>query len=172
MPSGVAVSSPLEVAEPAEDAPVSRAVARRRGLPKLPDPRPATVADPRPRVIAGPWRVAVADESMAPALEPGDWLLLDPTCARWPRRGSIVVVREPGSGILVIKRVAARPGDHVRTARGVFQLDADEAWLLGDTADRSIDSRRYGPVPLTALVGRAWFRYRPLHRLGRIGRRP
>ena len=35
---------------------------------------------------------------MAPALQPGDWLLLDPTSGRWPRRGSIVVFREPGTG--------------------------------------------------------------------------
>jgi len=31
-----------------------------------------------------------------------------------------------------------------------------------------IDSRRYGPVPLDLLVGRAWFRYAPLRRLGLI----
>ena len=35
----------------------------------------------------GPWRVAVVEASMAPAIEPGDWLLVDPTDARWPRRG-------------------------------------------------------------------------------------
>ncbi len=45
---------------------------------------------------------------MMPALLPGDWLLLDPTCRRWPRPGTIVVIREPGTGILAVKRVAAR----------------------------------------------------------------
>ncbi|HEX7495633.1 MAG TPA: hypothetical protein VF349_03265, partial [Candidatus Limnocylindrales bacterium] len=39
------------------------------------------------RLRTGVWRVAVAEESMAPALAAGDWLLLDPTPARWPRRG-------------------------------------------------------------------------------------
>jgi type IV secretory pathway protease TraF len=115
--------------------------------------------------------VAVAEESMAPALAPGDWLLVDPTCARWPRRGCVVVVREPGSGILAIKRVAARPGDRVRVGGRLIRLGPGEAWLLGDAADRSIDSRRYGPVPLTALVGRAWFRYWPARRAGLIPRR-
>src|SRR5664279_3679645 len=65
---------------------------------------------------SGIWRVAVAEESMLPALRPDDWLLLDPTVRRWPRRGAIVVFREPGSGILAIKRVAAGPGDRVRIA--------------------------------------------------------
>jgi signal peptidase I len=112
--------------------------------------------------------VAVAEESMAPALAPGDWLLLDPTSARWPRRGSIVVFREPESGILAIKRVAARPGDRVKLSAGILHLAPDEAWLLGDNLAVSVDSRRYGPVSVEALVGRAWFRYAPIRRLGPI----
>jgi signal peptidase I len=118
----------------------------------------------------GTWRVAVAEESMAPALAPGDWLLLDPTTAGWPRRGSIVVFREPDTGILAIKRVAARPGDRVRISAGILHLGPDQAWLLGDNGALSIDSRRYGPVPLEALVGRAWFRYGPWLRIGRLRR--
>ena len=116
---------------------------------------------------------------MLPVIEPGDWLLVDPTVARWPRRGSIVVFREPDSDELAVKRVAARPGDRVAFAAGYLELADDEAWLLGDADEavtsgagfgESIDSRRYGPVPVELLVGRAWFRYAPLRRLGRIGR--
>jgi signal peptidase I len=116
----------------------------------------------------GPWRVLVSEGSMHPALEPGDWLLADPTVRAWPRRGSIVVVREPGSELLVVKRVAARPGDVVRTADGPIRLAPDRAWLLGDDRARSIDSRTYGPVPLERLVARAWFRYGPSDRIGRL----
>ena len=50
---------------------------------------------------------------MLPSIAPGDWLLVDPTVTRWPRRGSVVVVREPDSGQLAIKRVAAGPGSFV-----------------------------------------------------------
>jgi len=98
---------------------------------------------------------------MAPALLPGDWLLVDPTGRRWPRPGSIVVVREPDTGILAIKRVAARGG------RG--GLGPREAWLLGDAHAGSIDSRAYGPLDADALVARAWFRYGPPGRIGRLG---
>ena len=127
--------------------------------------------------LAGPWRVAVAEGSMRPAIEPGDWLLVDPTVARWPRRGSIVVFREPGSDVLAIKRVAARPGDWVTFLGGHLQLGEDEAWLLSDASDAALeaagfgpamDSRRYGPVPVEALVGRVWFRYWPGRALGRL----
>jgi signal peptidase I len=117
---------------------------------------------------------------MAPTIQPGDWLLVDPTTARWPRRGSIVVFREPDSELLAVKRVAAGPGDRVQLDEGHLVLAADEAWLLSDAADadllaagagQPIDSRRYGPVPVDALVGRVWFRYGPLARLGVIDRR-
>jgi signal peptidase I len=116
---------------------------------------------------------------MRPAVEPGDWLLVDPTTARWPRRGSVVVFREPGSGVLAIKRVMARPGDWVPFRDGRLRMSDDEAWLAGDATDAeleaagagaAIDSRRYGPVSVDALVGRAWFRYWPVRRAGRIAR--
>ena len=127
--------------------------------------------------LRGPWRVAVTESSMRPAIESGDWLLVDPTVGRWPRRGSLVVFREPDSDDLAIKRVAAAPGDRVPYAGGYLILAADEAWLLSDAADaelmgaglgQPVDSRRYGPVPVELLVGRAWFRYAPVNRVGRI----
>ncbi len=121
------------------------------------------------RARRGPWRVAVAEESMVPAIRPGDWLLTDPTVQHWPRRGSVVVVHQPGTGRLVIKRLAAGPADVVAGSDGYVAL-ANEAWLLGDAPDRSVDSRRYGAVPLSALVARAWFRFWPPRRMGRIPR--
>ena len=117
---------------------------------------------------------------MLPTIAPGDWLLVDPTLTRWPRRGSVVVVREPDSGELAIKRVFGRPGDRVPFADGYLVLAEDEAWLVADADDETaqaagfgppIDSRKYGPVPVDLLVGRAWFRYAPLRRLGRVRRR-
>jgi signal peptidase I len=118
---------------------------------------------------------------MAPAILPGDWLLVDPTVRRWPRRGTIVVFREPGTGTLAIKRVAGRPGDWVPFGDGWLRMAPDEAWLLGDADDAAVtaaghgvavDSRRYGPVPVEALVGRAWLRYGPLRRIGRPATAP
>jgi signal peptidase I len=130
--------------------------------------------------LDGPWRVAVAEGSMLPALAPGDWLLVDPTTRRWPRRGAIVVVREPIGGVLSVKRVAAGPGARVPFSDGYLHLAEDEAWLLADASAEQaeaagfgapIDSRRFGAVPIECLVGRVWFRYAPLRRLGRVGRR-
>ena len=117
---------------------------------------------------------------MAPAIEPGDWLLVDPTTARWPRPGSVVVFHEPESGVLAVKRVAARPGERVAFAGGFLGMGPDEAWLIADATTSTtagagygppVDSTRFGPVPLRLLVGRVWFRYGPLRRIGLIARR-
>lgn len=116
---------------------------------------------------------------MLPAIAPGDWLLVDPTIARWPRLGTVVVFREPDSGELAVKRVAGRPGDRIPFAGGYLVLAPGEAWLEADaTAEVAaaagfgapVDSHRFGPVPVDLLVGRAWFRYGPARRIGRIGR--
>lgn len=132
--------------------------------------RGAARAAPVAARARGPWRIAVTDPSMRPAVEPGDWLLVDPLTVRWPRRGAIVLFHEPDDGTLAIKRVAARPGDWVPFADGWLRMGDDEAWLVGDASDEDVaaagagvpvDSRRYGPVPVRLLVGRAWFRYGP-----------
>ena len=115
---------------------------------------------------------------MEPAISEGDWLLVDPTTARWPRRGSIVAFHEPDTGALAIKRVAGTPGDRVPFRDGYLELADDEAWLRADadatmTAEAGlgepVDSERFGPVPVAFLVGRVWFRYGPLRRIGRPG---
>jgi signal peptidase I len=114
---------------------------------------------------------------MLPAIAPGDWLLVDPTVRRWPRPGTIVLFREPETGELALKRVAGRAGERIPFAGGYLILGPDEAWLEADaTAEVAaaagfgapIDSNRFGPVSVDLLVGRVWFRYGPVGRLGRI----
>jgi signal peptidase I len=113
---------------------------------------------------------------MEPTIREGDWLLVDPTTDRWPRRGTIVAFLEPDGGALSIKRVAGGPGDRVPFRDGYLELADDEAWLLADATPvasaaagygEPVDSRTYGPVPVALLVGRVWFRYAPLRRIGR-----
>ena len=116
---------------------------------------------------------------MEPTLREGDWLLVDPTTTRWPRPGSIVAFLEPESGVLAVKRIAAGPGERVPFGGGYLELADDEAWLVADASPAEaaaagfgppIDSITFGPVPVSFLVGRVWFRYAPLRRIGPIRR--
>jgi signal peptidase I len=112
--------------------------------------------------------VVVEDESMLPALHPGDRLLVDPTYyrGRRPSRGETVVLRDPeGSGRLLVKRVGATEGESDPFGAAV---PSRTVYVVGDDPARSRDSRSFGPVPLDGLVGRVWFRYAPANRRGPV----
>lgn len=103
-------------------------------------------------------RVTVTGLSMAPALEPGDRLLVLRT--RRVRVGDIAVVRDPRDPSReVVKRITA-------LGRG------GAVEIRGDYAAASTDSRTYGPVPRALVVGRAIYRYAPMSRAGRLRGRP
>ena len=99
-------------------------------------------------------RVRVEGESMAPALRPGDWLLVRRGVT--PRVGDVVVARLPTDpDRLIVKRVAWR---------------APEGWWLESDNQRAPgrrDSWDFGAVPDELLVGRVVLRYWPLWRRSR-----
>lgn len=102
------------------------------------------------------WRVAVAERSMLPALQPGDWLLvLRPVLAgRQPRihPGQVVIARHPERpDLLLVKRVVRR--------------EAAGWWLESDNPGAgAVDSRRFGPVRPEFVEGRVLLRYWPIRR--------
>jgi nickel-type superoxide dismutase maturation protease len=107
-----------------------------------------------------PFRVEVEGESMAPTLEPGDYLVA--VRPRRVRRGALVVVEHPQrAGYEMVKRVAALPGERVEDRI----LGTDEYWVIGDKEDGSTDSRTFGAVPADAIRGRVVLRYWPTPRL-------
>ncbi|MGE0600313.1 MAG: nickel-type superoxide dismutase maturation protease [Dehalococcoidia bacterium] len=103
-------------------------------------------------------RFEVSGESMLPALEAGDWVLVDEHAyrARMPRRGHIVVAPDPREPErLLIKRIAA------------VDLHGD-VQLAGDNWAESTDSRAFGPVPAATVIGRVRWRYWPVGRAGKV----
>ncbi|MHC4379843.1 MAG: signal peptidase I [Planctomycetota bacterium] len=67
-----------------------------------------------------PYRVI--GPSMEPGLVEGDWLFLDHST---PQRDDLVVFHEPGTGKLVVKRVAGIPGESVQLVDGNLYLDGE-----------------------------------------------
>lgn len=84
--------------------------------------------------------VRIEGDSMSPALQPGDHVLVDP--GRCVREGDIVYARHPfRSNVNIIKRVA--------------HIDPDGSLILiGDNQSQSSDSRVFGRVPPTAFLGK------------------
>ena len=112
-------------------------------------------------VAASRWLdvVEVRGGSMAPALLPGDRLLVESRSylGRAPRPGEIVLAADPRHGDReLIKRVTT-----VDEAAAAVDL-------RGDAPDKSTDSREFGAVALTNIRWRAAFRYWPPERVGRL----
>ncbi len=119
----------------------------------------AALARPVRRLVRS-WeaRVAVAGGSMAPGIQDGDWLLVDPDAWRTdaPVPGDLVLLADPRlPERLLVKRVHARLPDGTLDVRG-------------DAPDASTDSRTFGPVEPGSLLGRPWLRVVPLRRAGRV----
>ncbi len=99
----------------------------------------------------------IADHSMSPTLQPGDWVL--GLRGKRARRGQVVVFAHPlRPGFEMVKRVAAGPGEDM----GRVALGPGEMWVLGDNPDGgSVDSRVLGPIRAEWLHARLFLRYHP-----------
>jgi signal peptidase I len=117
----------------------------------------------------------------------GDVIVFSPT-EGWPGTG------DGESSTPFIKRVIGLPGETVTLAAGVVSVDGvaifepyvfrdgespfgddgewalgpDELLVMGDHRSNSADSRIYGAIPVSAVIGRAFVRYYPLDRMSFI----
>ncbi|MDA3022243.1 MAG: nickel-type superoxide dismutase maturation protease [Actinomycetota bacterium] len=98
--------------------------------------------------------VQIIGPSMAPAMRTGDYWVVWRT--KKVRPGQVVLLRHPLRPELpIVKRLISQPGP------GLW-------WVEGDSPHISDDSRVFGPVATSAIVGRVTFRYYPLRRRRRM----
>jgi signal peptidase I len=136
----------------------------------------------------------VYGQSMEPNLHENQRLVIEKVSYRLhgPRRGDVVVLHDPaGSSELLIKRVVALAGERVMVGQGRVYIDRvalgepyltqettgpDRTWtvpplsvfVMGDNRGASRDSRTFGAVRISDIVGHAVFRYWPLNRFGPV----
>jgi len=97
--------------------------------------------------------------SMENTLTPGDHLLVNRLAA--PSRGDVLAFTIPlpgGESRVFVKRCLAGPGDIVPPGLGQAAgtvMPPDRYFMVGDNRAESRDSRSFGPVPRSAIVGRA-----------------
>jgi nickel-type superoxide dismutase maturation protease len=98
-------------------------------------------------------RVVVSGTSMQPGFLPGDRLVVVP--ARRLHPGQVVAVRDPREpSRILVKRI-----------RSIRDGLVD---VRGDDDAASTDSRHFGPVPRTSVIGKVVYRYAPPTRAGRL----
>jgi signal peptidase I len=131
-------------------------------------------------------RFRIEQVSMLPNLHEGEYVIVDKVSYlfRQPARGEIVVLKRTSEADL-IKRVIGLPGETIQVSNGQVLINgqpiaepymkdprinqdaplqtipADRVFVMGDNRNNSSDSRGFGPVPLTDIVGRAWIIYWP-----------
>jgi signal peptidase I len=147
------------------------------------NPFGAASFDPRERIVGyGIHRVPSA--AMAPAIGAGQVVFSDVGYYRGhvPRRGAVVVLRVPGNGMRVVKRVIGLPGETIAINNGSveingrtlsepyvatenvrtpysrdmqpFRVPGNAYFMLGDNRDGSEDSRTWGAVSRGDLQAR------------------
>ncbi len=70
------------------------------------------------------------------------------------------------AGFVLAERYLS-PGQHTIGDMKV-QLSADDYFVMGDNRLRSSDSRRWGPVARSLIIGRVFFRPWPVNEFGKI----
>lgn len=143
-------------------------------------------------------RSEVHGKSMEPTFVEGQRLIISRVnyMVGNPQRGDVLVFNSPESDSddpSLIKRVVGLPGELVeirdqevyingerldepyikepctRQCRDrQWQLEDDEYFVMGDNRNVSNDSRAFGPIKHSAIIGEALFRYWPLNAIGFI----
>ena len=57
------------------------------------------------------------------------------------------------------------PTSTTTTGAATIALGADQYFVMGDNRTSSLDSRLFGPVERSSIVGRAWLRGWPIHKV-------
>jgi signal peptidase I len=138
---------------------------------------------------------------MLPTLAGKQHVLVGPVAFSWNRlrRGDIVLLRHPVlAHRTYIKRVIGLPDEEVRLEGGLvyanghlldeaylggqprnwkgsgrdWWMGPDEYFVVGDNRNDSDDSRAFGPVSGSLILGRVWFRYWPMASWGPIPGKP
>jgi signal peptidase I len=118
----------------------------------------------------------------------GDIVVFDPP-AEWGDSGTPFIKRvigEPGDkveirddGLVYVNDVALNepylyadePGGNPQPTtapleESTWTVPPDELFLMGDHRQNSADSRTFGAVPISRVIGRAWLRYWPVDTFG------
>lgn len=138
----------------------------------------------------------VQGQSMEPTFFEREYLIINQFTYRFraPERGEIIVFRPPtGVKDFYLKRIIGLPGERVRVENGNvivcntechvldetylddtletegnvrLTLGPNQYFVMGDNRPHSFDSRRFGAVDESLIVGKIWFRGFPFERIG------
>ncbi|EDO33319.1 predicted protein [Nematostella vectensis] len=88
------------------------------------------------------------------------------------KRGDVVSIVDPHDpDIMLIKRIVALQGDHVKAIgykNRYVKIPRGHCWIEGDNSNHSMDSNTFGPVPVGLIQAKATHVVWPYRRWGRV----
>lgn len=97
----------------------------------------------------------VDGESMLPTYRDGSFIPVLLTPNQQFDRGDVVVIEYQGeTKIRFVKRLTGLPGDTVVFKDDSLTLDVEEYFVEGDNSSFSTDSRNYGPIKQSQIIGK------------------
>ena len=137
--------------------------------------------------------IRINNFSMIPNIYPGEYFLYERKCTLISNyhRGDVVVIKTNRSDQRTLKRVIGIEKDLVQIIgakilvndkvivtrddyfesqnqqKQQWKVGVGELFVMGDNFQDSIDSRRYGPINLNLVQGRAWLGVWPLNLIGK-----
>ena len=105
--------------------------------------------------------VTIASGDMQPALQIGDFLLVDRFAQFHPAVGELVAFRYPHDpSQILVRRLIGLPGDHVRLANGEdVTVPPNKYFVLGDNRSQARDSRTWGLIDRSDIIGQPKYIY-------------
>jgi len=83
------------------------------------------------------------------------------------KEGQILINHKILNEVYLPETYITTPGSFLQIGEDI-SIPEDQYFVLGDNRSYSSDSREWGLVPKTNIVGKAWLRYWPADRLGSI----